>query len=224
MARCSRTKRTPWLLGLIALVVIGLGSHGACSSSAPSLSEHEASAIVHIDVDDAPTCLGSAVAPEWVLTARHCVTDDAYRPLEAGRLRIRHGNRALVAQAVHLQPLDQHHKHNALADLAGEDIALLHVPDLMAANTLALADEVAPTAFAVVSGQLQPAPVRAVEAAQVFTEGVTCPGDSGGPLFDASHHLIGIASWRTPGACGTGTSVFTRVSAHHAWIAMTLRP
>ena len=168
--------------------------------------------------------MGSVIAQQWILTARHCVTDDAYVALDLGCLRIRQGDHRLVAQAVHLQPLRGQHEHNALADLAGEDIALLHVPDLMGANTLALADEVGQASFAIVSGQLQPAPLRAVEAAQIFTEGVTCAGDSGGPLLDASHDLVGIASWRTPGACGTGTSVFTRVSTHRAWIAMTLRP
>lgn len=58
----------------------------------------------------------------------------------------------------------------------------------------------------------------AVESLTVYVDGATCPRDSGEPLLTTAGALLGVASWRTQGACGTGLSAFTRVEPRAAWV------
>ena len=219
MARSKkRLAHGPWLLGVVAL-----STQGACRSL-PSLSPEEAGAVVRIEVDDVPVCMGTVVDDGWVLTARHCVTAPDRVTVLASRLRVRNGDSVFVVDEVSVQALGHEfdrHDQLEVQDLAGADIALVRVPSLVA--SLQVANDVSGELFALGSQQLRRVAVLSIEERQVFTTGLTCQGDSGGPLFDAQRRVVGVASWRTPGACGTGTSVFTRVSAHRGWIDVTVR-
>jgi len=61
------------------------------------------------------------------------------------------------------------------------------------------------------------------DATSLYARAATCGGDSGGPLFEDLDRLIAVASWRSPGPCGTGTSVFTRTDTYQPWIEKAVR-
>ena len=61
-------------------------------------------------------------------------------------------------------------------------------------------------------------------------EGISGPGDSGGPALiqlDGVYRVAGVSVWGKPGARGRGTygaqEGYTRVSAHVRWLADTMR-
>jgi len=178
-------------------------------------------AVVTVQVDGEPVCLASRIAPGWYLTAQHClqraVAVEVSR-LALGSLRIDQRSR-FGCDEVHLRRPET----TTLAGLAGADLALVHAPRDGAGGTLTLGEEIEAPLFARQVNGLRRVPSTVVESLQAFTRSVTCEGDSGGPLLDGRGRLVGVASWRTPGPCGQGTSVFTRIAPHRAWIESTLQ-
>jgi secreted trypsin-like serine protease len=177
--------------------------------------------VVYVRVDGDDACLGSVLGASAVLVAGHCLLDDASRPLAPSRvLVVDQANARFSVRSVAV--LDPNGAGESVQDFVGRDLGILRIQGDLGARAapLEVEDHAGLWAVTGLGGELEVTRVapRAMERDQIFTAPVTCDGDSGGPLFDDRGAIVGVASWRTPGRCGTGASVFTRTLPHLAWI------
>jgi secreted trypsin-like serine protease len=174
-------------------------------------------AVVDITVDGEPWCLGALLSSTWVLSAKHCVQlPEHHEPLNANRIEVMAAESRFTVIDVHVVGS----RHNGLDGLR-DDLALLQLSEATARSPLSLgvADTADAMAVTRANGQLASSrvSVRVVEPRLVYTDGVTCVGDSGGPLM-MNGRVVGIASWRSGAGCEGGVSVYTRTDTHAAWV------
>lgn len=190
-------------------------------------------AVVAIDVDGDGLCTGTLVAPDVVLTARHCVSvtreqvtcgasdvsgdrdprslvvygGDSIRtatPLARGRELVVPAGRALCEHDVAAIVLDRAVKGVTPADVAGAaprvGESLLVVGFGRSAQTSGAGTK-----------RHRLVRVREVSARELEVGESTCPGDSGGPAFDAKGAVAAVVSRGRARCAGPSASnVLTR--------------
>ncbi len=186
-----------------------LSSVLGCSPLSPPVSTD--AILVDVRRDGERICRGTVLSPRVVLTAAHCVDD-----LEIASLDVRWGDqshavRRVVSRAETAQTVDEAH---------GVDLAVLVVEGAMvgAADVVVGRLNERESSFVARGDGWRRLTVLSVEDRAFYSEGATCGGDSGAPVLDGDGELVGVASWRTPGPCDSGTSVFTRADWHREWI------
>ena len=208
-------------LALVSLCVPAL----AMTGNAPPATGWAARPIVMVTDDRDDLCTGTALAPDLVLTAAHCVT----RPIAYEVKAYQNG------QAIKVRSIARHPQFNMAAYSASRataDIALLKLtsplPDIVVPATLAAARRVAvgetltvagfgvtlagtPRGLGIprmarltVTGKPGSLQVRLVDpATRNVANGLGgCTGDSGAPAFDGdgpqeNGKVIGVVSWST---------------------------
>lgn len=184
--------------------------------------------LVEVRVDDETVCLGTVVHLDegslWVLTARHCVLFAAETEGrgEVERISVQtNGGRSHPVRALEVLPDDDPVVGGA------SDLALLSVSASAPGSASESMSERIVTARETVLGVSDDTWVsgvaRRVAAGLLYTSVPLCPGDSGGPLFDAEGALVGVASWSTGTYCGGGTGVYVAVAPHVPWLRRTMR-
>ncbi|MFD4293242.1 trypsin-like serine protease [Rhodococcus sp. NPDC058532] len=180
-----------------ALATLGpVGTAHALHSDTFAADNAESAAVVSAQIADTGSldgdCTGTAIAPHWVLTARHCIEPF---PTPGGSVRLGQGDQQRRVQVDHWE-----------AAPAG-DIALLHtVEDMGLASYPTVSDTVPGVGAARLygwspdgSGKTTKLPVAEGEITELLdmslfegkqminvdthNGGKTQPGDSGGPLF-----------------------------------------
>lgn len=206
-----------------ALLVGAVLALAACGPPPAATSQAAASAIVRISAGGVAVCAGVLVAPDLVLTAYHCIQPPKERkPPEPGVIEVSQASWQAVATELLLlsgQPIS----YEVVGDLQGRDLAVLRLPANTALREPAelsgasLAEGAHVWGFALQRGWMQ-VEVRRLDQGQVFVDGCTCDGDSGGGLFDVDDgSVMGIASWRDSD-CFTGASVFDLTLPHREWL------
>ena len=194
----------------VGAMAIAIGCDAA--PSADACETVEAAAVVELELDGQPRCLGIRVEHGWVLTAQHCVQPLDEPPFVPTRLTV---EGASVEQVVLRRAPAQ-----SLGALTGSDLALLgtSIPD---GPLAAIGTPGAPASCAVVRRRSTPiaAPQWAVDDTTIYTDATTRPGDSGGPLLDLGGAALGIASWR---GAADGPAAYTRIDAHEDWLWSTV--
>lgn len=203
-------------------------------------------AVVAIDVAGEALCTGSLIAPNVVLTARHCVsetTEEVSCPARsaqitanrsASSLTILVGDDAETARAVAKGASLVTPSSNVLCD---EDIALVvldrNVTGITPLKIRTGAVEEGERLRLVGYGKSSDdsgagekllrtnVPVVSVTAHELQTGEATCNGDSGGPAIDEeTGAVVGVVSRGGPTCSGPGTrNIFTRADAFASLIA-----
>jgi secreted trypsin-like serine protease len=260
----------PWcllLLGGCAAAAPGTGTdaehegetHSAIVNGSPSPAAQDAAVLITIGADG-QYCSGALIAPNLVLTARHCVqgTDEttgecgAYTTrFTAATLGISVGGGASSATIVARGKktyVDQG------TTMCSHDIALIlldnDVPDATVARvrlSKAKGGEIVTAVGYGDNGFGTPSATRyqraslkidavgpasqtyttkdrkdiafTVHPGEIATGESTCFGDSGGPLFDAQDHIIGMTSRGLDGECIDRPSIFSDTASHADLIA-----
>jgi secreted trypsin-like serine protease len=237
------------LLPALAALAFCAPAH-AVTGNAPAANGWSAQAIVMVIDPRGDLCTGTALAPDLVLTAAHCLSrkrDNAIKIFQNGE--------TIGVQTYAVHP--QFDFGNYLRARATADIALLKLaaplPGLIVPATLAPARRVsvgeklviagfgvtlAGTKFGLglpraatlaVTGHPGSLQIRLVdEATHNKRTGLgACTGDSGGPVFElGGPNVIGVVSWSTAPndeeGCGGLTGV-TPLLNYRSWIEETAR-
>ena len=243
LVNLSRRHARGWFARLVAALLTLAGcttgcatpeeSPGGVGTSTAAVGGIGHRAIGVYDLRNHALCSGSLVAPNAVLTARHCVqlptvgiSDPRDFFVWAGDSDAHMSSRRDVSAIVSLGGT-----YDTLGDLAGRDIALLVLDGPLRANRsglhrgalrsrVVLVEGLGATARGDLPGRLRrtEAPVIRASSNELFTTAVTCDGDSGGPAFDGSGRVVAVASFRGLGECGAGTSEFSRIEPHLGWL------
>ncbi|HET9715714.1 MAG TPA: trypsin-like serine protease [Pseudolabrys sp.] len=239
----------PRVFSIIFLMLFSAPAFGITGNAPPAVG-WAARAIVMIVNAKHDLCTGTALAPDLVLTAAHCVA----RPLTYEVKAYQSGG-AIPVRDIARHP--QFDYASYAASRATADIALLKLaaplPDIVIPATLAAARRVAPGETLTIAGfgVTLAGTARGLGQPRMATLTVTgrpgslqirvydiatrnersglggCTGDSGAPAYDGEGPLvIGIVSWSTaPGdeeGCG-GLTGITPLLLYRDWILETAR-
>jgi secreted trypsin-like serine protease len=241
------------MLKSIIAGVIYFASYGstlAVTGDAPPATGWVARTIVMVLDASGDLCTGTALAPDLVLTAAHCVTRRVEYEVKAFQT-----GAAIKAASVVRHP--GFNFANYAASRATADVALIKLatplPDIVAPATLAAArrvnvgEKITIAGFGVTTARTDHGLGVPRAAALVVTgkpgslqirlhddetrnkrPGLgACTGDSGGPAFDGEGPLvIGVISWTTAAGdedgCG-GLTGITPLLNYRAWIVETAK-
>lgn len=222
----------------------------AITGGAPPANGWSAQAIVMVVDKHGDLCTGTAIAPDLVLTAAHCVVhrrDDRVKIFQNGEIV------AVRSHAIH----PAFRMENYAAARATADLALLKLPSalpqLVTPAALAPSRRVAAGETLVIAGfgvsvEGTPRGIGVPRAATLTVTGKpgslqirlvdpltdnkigglgACTGDSGGPVFEpGGPNVIGVVSWSTAAndeeGCGGLTGV-TPLLNYRGWIVETAK-
>lgn len=222
----------------------------AITGNAPPASGFAARPLVMIVDARGDLCTGTALAPDLILTAAHCVTGKIAYTVKAFQ-----GGPSIAVRGVAIHP--QFNPGSYAASRATADVALLKLGGPLAnlvmpaklapVRHVAVGETLTIAGFGVtaagtarglglprmaklaVTGKPGSLQIRLFDMAtrNQFAGLGACTGDSGGPAFDgASVSVIGVVSWTTAPndeeGCGGLTGV-TPLLLYRAWILDTAR-
>ncbi|MGH7280684.1 MAG: S1 family peptidase [Polyangiaceae bacterium] len=203
-------------------------------------------AVIAIDIGGEALCSGSLIAPNVVLTARHCVsntTEEVECPAQSAQIQgnltpstltILSGDDADSAQELARGKKIVTPSSNVLCD---EDIALIELdrnvtsitPLSLRSGNVTKGEHLRLVGYGKSSDESGAGakllrtnvPVVSVTAHEFETGEATCNGDSGGPAIDeTSGEIVGVVSRGGPTCEGAGTTnIFTRTDAFASLIA-----